>query len=106
MVFVCLIGCFLCCYYCDIVYVFSGGDVVSLDVIFEWVVVYKFCYICVIGGELLVQLNCIFLLEWFCDVGYEVFLEISGVFDVLWVDLCVSKVFDFKMLGFGEVGCN
>ncbi len=39
------------CHYCDTAYAFSGGDVVSLDAIFERVAAYKPRYICVTGGS-------------------------------------------------------
>lgn len=50
-VFVRLTGCPLRCHYCDTAYAFSGGDVVSLDAIFERVAAYKPRYICVTGGS-------------------------------------------------------
>ncbi|HBP1174933.1 7-carboxy-7-deazaguanine synthase QueE [Pseudomonas aeruginosa] len=105
-VFVRLTGCPLRCHYCDTAYAFSGGDVVSLDAIFERVAAYKPRYICVTGGEPLAQPNCISLLERLCDAGYEVSLETSGALDVSRVDPRVSKVLDLKTPGSGEVGRN
>ncbi|HIE2395130.1 TPA: 7-carboxy-7-deazaguanine synthase QueE [Pseudomonas aeruginosa] len=105
-VFVRLTGCPLRCHYCDTAYAFSGGDVVSLDAIFERVAAYRPRYICVTGGEPLAQPNCISLLERLCDAGYEVSLETSGALDVSRVDPRVSKVLDLKTPGSGEVGRN
>lgn len=78
-VFVRLTGCPLRCHYCDTAYAFSGGDVVSLDSIFERVAAYKPRYICVTGGEPLAQPNCISLLERLCDAGYEVSWKPAGL---------------------------
>lgn len=106
IVFVCLIGCLLCCQYCDIVYVFYGGIWWDIDDIVVEVLVQGVCYVCVIGGELLVQKCCLVLLQKLCDVGMDVLLEIFGVLDVSVVDLCVLCVVDIKMLGLVEVVCN
>lgn len=105
-VFVRLTSCPLRCQYCDTAYAFSGGQIMSLDEIVERVAQYKPRYVCVTGGEPLVQPNCLPLLERLCDAGYEVSLETSGALDVAPVDRRVVKVVDLKTPGSAEVSRN
>ena len=93
------------CHYCDTAYAFSGGDVVSLDAIFERVAAYKPRYICVTGGAAgpaRLHLSAGTALR----RRLRGFLETSGALDVSRVDPRVSKVLDLKTPGSGEVGRN
>lgn len=63
-------------------------------------------YVCVTGGEPLVQKRCLELLKKLCDQGYLVSLETSGAMDVSEVDRRVSRVLDIKTPGSGEVERN
>jgi 7-carboxy-7-deazaguanine synthase len=105
-VFVRLTGCPLRCQYCDTVYAFSGGEIMTLEQILERVAGYRPRYVCVTGGEPLAQPNCIPLLEALCEAGYEVSLETSGALDIAPVDTRVSRVVDLKTPGSAEVGRN
>lgn len=95
-VFVRLTGCPLRCEYCDTAYAFSGGEMMSLDVIQQRVEDFRPRYITVTGGEPLAQRNCLPLLTRLCDQGYEVSLETSGAIDIAAVDPRVSIVMDLK----------
>lgn len=105
-VFVRLTGCPLRCQYCDTAYAFNGGQLQSLDDIFERVAAYRPRHVCVTGGEPLAQPNCIPLLARLCDAGYEVSLETSGALDIAAVDTRVSRVLDLKTPGSAEVARN
>ena len=105
-VFVRLTGCPLRCQYCDTAYAFSGGEIMSLEAILARVASFNPRYVCVTGGEPLVQPDCLPLLRQLCDAGYEVSLETSGAMDISAVDERVSRVLDLKTPGSAEVSRN
>ena len=63
-------------------------------------------YVCVTGGEPLVQPGAIPLCKALCDAGYEVSLETSGSIDISNVDPRVVKVMDLKTPGSLELDKN
>ena len=101
-VFVRLTGCPLRCSWCDTTYAFTGGRTLSLEEILAQVAVYAPRYVCVTGGELLAQKNCLKLLTALCDAGYDVSLETSGALPVGEVDARVSRIVDLKPPSSGE----
>lgn len=105
-VFVRLTGCPLRCGYCDTEYAFHGGASQTLDEILQEVAKYQAKYVCVTGGEPLVQKGCHDLLKALCDLGYSVSLETSGAMDISHVDPRVSIIMDIKTPGSGEEGKN
>ncbi len=94
--FIRLTGCPLRCRYCDTEYAFAGGKKMSLEQIIEKVESYRPRYVCVTGGEPLVQKHCRQLLACLCDAGYEVSLETSGAIDIANIDKRVSRIMDIK----------
>jgi 7-carboxy-7-deazaguanine synthase len=105
-VFVRLTGCPLRCGYCDTAYAFSGGEIMSIDVIVEQVLAYGVRHVTVTGGEPLAQPNVTRLLTRLCDAALAVSLETSGALDVSCVDERVVKIVDLKTPGSGEVARN
>jgi 7-carboxy-7-deazaguanine synthase len=105
-VFVRLTGCPLRCNYCDTTYAFSGGQMMTLEVILSEVARYAPRYVTVTGGEPLAQKNCLSLLRALCDAGYQVSLETGGSLDVSDVDARVVKVLDIKTPASGEMEKN
>lgn len=95
-VFVRLTGCPLRCQYCDTTYSFTGGEVFPLDDVIARITSYECQYVCVTGGEPLVQPGCIPLLKKLCDLGHFVSLETSGARDISKVDERVMVVMDLK----------
>lgn len=95
-VFVRLTGCPLRCQYCDTTYSFTGGEVFALDDVIARISSYECKYVCVTGGEPLVQPGCIPLLKKLCDLGHFVSLETSGARDISKVDERVMIVMDLK----------
>lgn len=95
-VFVRLTGCPLRCSWCDTTHAFSGGQLFSIEQIIAQVREWGTPYVCVTGGEPLVQKNCLPLLSALCDEGFSVSLETSGALDIAAVDARVSRIVDLK----------
>src|SRR5687768_9107282 len=77
-VFVRTSGCHLRCTYCDTTYAYHEGTVMSLDDIIEKVRGFPAQYVCVTGGEPLLQPAIYNLMTRLCDLGLKVSLETSG----------------------------
>lgn len=89
-------GCHLRCSYCDTTYAYHEGQMIDLDTIIETVKGNSASYVCVTGGEPLLQKNVYPLMTRLCDLGYKVSLETSGDLDCSAVDSRVLKVIDIK----------
>lgn len=98
-VFIRLTGCPLRCQYCDSAYAFSGGQLFSIEAILAQVAGYRPRYVCVTGGEPLVQPHVLTLFKALCDAGYRVSTETSGALDISGIDTRVSIVLDLKTPG-------
>lgn len=105
-VFVRLTGCPLRCQYCDTSYAFSGGELMSLDLIMARVNELDCPFVTVTGGEPLAQGECLLLLSALCDAGLSVSLETSGALSIANVDERVCTVMDIKTPGSLEVARN
>ncbi len=95
-VFVRTSGCNLRCTYCDTTYAYYSGELMSLATIVSEVEKYPARYVCVTGGEPLLQNGILELMKEFCDREYFVSLETSGAIDCGPVDSRVKKVIDIK----------
>lgn len=102
-VFVRASGCNLRCGYCDTTYAYYEGQTMSEAEIIAQVVDFGAQYVCVTGGEPLVQKSVLPLLTRLCDLGLKVSLETSGSIDCTPVDCRVKKIIDVKTPGSGEV---
>lgn len=103
-VFVRTSGCHLRCTYCDTTYAYYEGKKMNLDEIIVEVQKHAARYVCVTGGEPLLQDDSLPLLSKLCDLGYHVSLETSGDLDCSKVDPRVRKVIDIKTPDSGEPG--
>lgn len=101
-VFVRTSGCNLRCGYCDTTYAYYSGQLMSEDEIVAEVSKHNARYVCVTGGEPLLQKNIPSLLTRLCDLDYKVSLETSGSLDCGPVDPRVKKIIDVKTPGSGE----
>jgi 7-carboxy-7-deazaguanine synthase len=104
--FIRLTGCPLRCTYCDTAYAFTGGKKYIISSVIDQIDLNRSNYVCVTGGEPLVQPTVHHLMKSLCDKGYQVSIETSGALDISNVDLRVIKVLDIKTPGSGEVEKN
>lgn len=101
-VFVRTSGCHLRCTYCDTTYAYHDGGIMSVEDVLAKIATYPAKYVCVTGGEPLLQPAVYGLLTRLCDLGYRVSLETSGDKDCARVDARVKKIIDVKTPDSGE----
>ncbi len=95
-VFVRTTACNLRCTYCDTKYSYYEGDFKSLDVILQEIESHKTCYVCITGGEPLLQKEVYTLMNVLCERGYNVSLETSGSKSIELVHPKVKTILDVK----------
>lgn len=103
-VFVRLSGCHLRCTYCDTKYAYHEGEKQNLDLILEKIRSFGSKYVCITGGEPLLQKAVYPLMTQLCDEGFKVSLETSGDISCEQVDPRVKKIIDVKTPDSGEFG--
>ena len=101
-VFVRTTGCNLRCGYCDTTYAYYTGAPMSQEQVVAEIEKHKTKFVCITGGEPLLQKNVLPLMKELCDRGYKVSLETSGSLDCADVDPRVKKIIDVKTPGSGE----
>ena len=105
-VFIRLTACPLRCQYCDTEYAFTGGKNMTINDILAEASAYEADYVCVTGGEPLIQDNVHRLLKQLCDQGYKTSLETCGAYSLEGVDPRVSIIMDIKTPDSGEADKN
>lgn len=95
-VFVRTSGCPLRCTYCDTTYAYYEGEKRTLQALVDEVRSYGARYVCITGGEPLVQKNVFPLMKLLCDEGFQVSVETSGAINCTPVDPRVRKIIDVK----------
>lgn len=95
-VFVRTTGCNLRCTYCDTTYSYYEGDFQALEQILGEIEKHGAKYVCITGGEPLLQKEVFTLMKELCDRGYKVSLETSGSKSVEKVDPRVKIILDVK----------
>ena len=98
-------GCHLRCTYCDTTYAYHEGRQMSLESIIEKVRLFSTQYVCITGGEPLLQKNVHPLMSQLCDLKYHVSLETCGDLSCAEVDSRVKKIIDVKTPDSGEGQC-
>lgn len=89
-------GCNLRCTYCDTTYSYYEGSEWTLEALIEKVQGFPTKYICITGGEPLLQTAVLTLMSRLCDQGYKVSLETSGSRSCHPVDPRVKIILDIK----------
>lgn len=95
-VFVRTSACHLRCTYCDTTYAYHEGAKSSLEEVLTEIKKYPAKYVCLTGGEPLLQKEVWPLMRELCDLGYKVSLETSGSISCAEVDPRVKKIIDVK----------
>lgn len=95
-VFIRTTGCNLRCTYCDTQYSYYEGEMRSFEQILQQVTEYDADYICITGGEPLLQTEIHKLINILCDQGRKVSLETSGSKTIKYVDPRVKIILDVK----------
>lgn len=101
-VFVRTSGCHLRCHYCDTKYAYHEGKKISVEEIITKIKKYPTRYVCVTGGEPLLQDEVLVLMSQLCDEDFIVSLETSGDLSCVHVDPRVKKIIDIKTPDSGE----
>lgn len=101
-VFVRTTGCNLRCAYCDTKYSYYEGSYQSLDQILDKIKSFGARYVCITGGEPLLQKSVLPLMQQLCDLDYFVSLETSGSKSIEFVDPRVKVILDVKTPDSGE----
>lgn len=101
-VFVRTAMCNLRCVWCDTKYAYWQGTAMSIADIIESIKQYSTQYVCITGGEPLVQKGVIPLMSELLVLGYRVSLETNGSYSIREVPSAVIKVVDIKCPDSGE----
>lgn len=101
-VFVRTTGCNLRCTYCDTKYSYYEGQFQTQDQILEEIKKHSTPYVCITGGEPLLQKEILEFMTRLCDLGYKVSLETSGSKKIDLVDERVKIILDVKTPDSGE----
>lgn len=95
-VFVRLTACNLRCTYCDTKYSYYEGELQELDKILAEIKSHQTPYVCITGGEPLLQKEVHQLMTLLCDQNFKVSLETSGSKSIESVDPRVKIILDVK----------
>lgn len=102
-VFVRFTGCDLRCGYCDTEYAFTGGQTMSVDEVLAEVARHPARFVCLTGGEPLLQRDLPTLAQRLLDAGYDVSVETHGQRPMDKLPAGVHRIVDLKTPGSGEV---
>jgi len=100
--FVRLSGCNLRCKYCDSAYTFERGEEFSLNEVMDQVEKMNCPYVCITGGEPLLQQNVYTLCHELAIKGYKVSIETNGSLHIKERPDCTKFVLDIKCPSSGE----
>lgn len=94
--FIRIAGCNLRCSYCDTTYAYEDGIEMTTNSIVESIAGFKSKFICVTGGEPLLNEDTPVLIGELLDKNYSVLVETNGSFDIRKVPEKAIKIMDIK----------
>lgn len=103
-VFVRTSGCHLRCHYCDTTYAYHEGKRTSIEEIFEKIKSFAAEYVCLTGGEPLLQKNIYKLIDLLVENNYKISIETSGDINCSDLHPQVKKIIDIKTPDSGAFG--
>jgi 7-carboxy-7-deazaguanine synthase len=95
-VFVRFTGCNLQCRWCDTPHAFTKGDSYTVDAALDKILDYGLSYVCITGGEPLLQEGVYSLMKKLCDAGLTTSLETNGSISTSQIDSRVHIILDIK----------
>ncbi|HRK02672.1 MAG TPA: radical SAM protein [Oligoflexia bacterium] len=101
--FVRLTGCPLRCTYCDTTYSYTGGQWRTVHEIVTEVLTHQTRWVCITGGEPLVQKNCLALVNALRSHDLNISIETDGEEDVAPYAGLAKIILDIKTPGSGEL---
>lgn len=104
--FVRLAACNLRCTWCDTTYSFGRGEPQLIEDLIRQVKDFGCPYVCITGGEPLLQKNVYPLMDQLCELGYKLSLETSGSLPIDAVHKDVKVILDLKCPGSGMSAKN
>jgi 7-carboxy-7-deazaguanine synthase len=90
-IFIRTTGCNLRCSFCDTKYAYNKGREMTLNEIIKKIKQYPCKYVCITGGEPLLQKDIIYLIDELLKKGYKIIIETNG-------SLSIEKLVDKKSL--------
>src|SRR5690606_26962744 len=101
-VFVRTSGCHLRCTYCDTTYAYHEGSKMTIQEIVDKVASYPTHYVCLTGGEPLLQKKIYPLIDELLKKDFKISIETSGDINCADLDPRVKKIIDVKTPDSGE----
>lgn len=98
-VFIRLAACNLRCSWCDTTYSFGRGEKWEMEQILDKTRSFGLPFVCVTGGEPLLQNNVHSLMTKLCNENFKVSLETGGSLSIIEVDPRVKVILDIKCPG-------
>jgi 7-carboxy-7-deazaguanine synthase len=90
-IFIRTTGCNLRCSFCDTKYAYNKGREMTLNEMIKKIKQYPCKYVCITGGEPLLQKDIIYLIDELLKKGYKIIIETNG-------SLSIEKLVDKKSL--------
>lgn len=100
--FVRLTGCNLRCTYCDTQAAYDNGDFMPVETIVNTIASHHTKFVCITGGEPLLQKEVGTLITKLCDQNYYVSVETNGTVPCGAIDIRAHLIIDVKMPDSGE----
>ncbi|MDQ1272035.1 MAG: 7-carboxy-7-deazaguanine synthase [Planctomycetota bacterium] len=95
-IFIRIAGCNLRCSYCDTMYAYDDGAEMTVNLILEITDNFKCKFVCVTGGEPLLNKDTPLLISKLLERNYIVLVETNGSYDIRKIPQKAIKIMDIK----------